>query len=78
MPYNAVCNYYYSLTYIKASMLCYGTYLLCYTAHLYICVYIYNVAPEDGLESPKHVEQLKIKTSYKNLCILLVHFHISV
>ena len=36
---------------------------------------IYNIAPEDGLESPKHVEHPKIKTSYKNLCILLVHFH---
>ena len=38
---------------------------------LYIC----NVAPVHGLQSPKHVEHPKIKTSYKNLCILLVHFH---
>ena len=38
---------------------------------------VYNVVPEDGLDIPKHVEHPKIKTSYKNLCILLVHFHIS-
>ena len=31
---------------------------------------MYNVAPEDGLESPKYVEHPKIKTSYKNLCIV--------
>ena len=39
------------------------------------CIYINNVAPEVGLDSPKHVEHPKIKTSYKNLCILLVLFH---
>ena len=43
---------------------------------LYIYIYIYNVSPEDGLESPKYVEHPEIKTSYKNLYILLVHFHI--
>ena len=48
------------------------TCLLRYTA------YINNVTPEDGLESPKHVERPKIKTNYRNLCILLVHFHIAV
>ena len=31
---------------------------------------------EDGLQSPKNVEQPTIKTSYKNLYILLVHLHI--
>ena len=50
-------------------MLYYNTYLLRYTA------YIYNVVPEDGLDSPKHVQHPKIKTGYKNLCILLVHLH---
>jgi hypothetical protein len=35
--------------------------------------YIYNVAPEDELKSPKHVEHPKINTTHKNLCILLVH-----
>ena len=55
-------------------MLCYSTYLLRYTAY----IYVYNIAPEDGLESPKHVEHPKIKTIHKNLCILLVRFHIAV
>ena len=46
--------------------------------HLQVTLFIYiNVSPEDGLESPKHAEHPKIKTSYKNLCILLVHFHIT-
>ena len=40
-------------------------------------VYINNVAAEEGLDSPKHIEHPKIKTSYKNLCILLVHLHIT-
>ena len=55
-------------------MLCYSTYLLRYTAY----IYINNVAPEDGLESPKHVERPKIKTGYKNLCTFLVLLHIGV
>ena len=41
-------------------------------------LYINNVGPEDGLESPKHVEHPKIKIGYKNLCIFLAHFHIAV
>ena len=41
-------------------------------------VYINNVAPEDGLQSPKHVEHPKMKTNYKNLCILLARFRIEV
>ena len=43
-----------------------------YIQELYIYIHIYT-APEDGLHSPKRVEHPKIKTSYKNLCILLVH-----
>ena len=42
-----------------------------------LVIYINNITPEDGLDSPKHVGHTKIKTSYKNLCILLVHFHIA-
>ena len=44
----------------------------------YIYKHTNNVAPEDGLESSKHVEHPKIKTSYKNFCILMVHLHIAV
>ena len=44
--------------------------------HIPTALYSLYVAPEDGLDSPKHVEHPKIKTSYKNLCILLVHLHI--
>ena len=39
---------------------------------------IQNVVPEDGLESPKYVEHLKKKASYKNLCILLINFYMAV
>ena len=45
-----------------------------YSLYIYIYIHINNVSPEDGLDSPEHVEHPKIKTSYKNLCILLVHF----
>ena len=43
-----------------------------YILHIY--TYIYNVVPEGGLESPKHVEHPKIKTSYKNVVHLVGSF----
>ena len=55
----------------------YSLYIYIYI-YIHIHIYIYNVAPEDGVESPKHVEHPEIKSSYNNLYILLVHFHIAV
>ena len=47
------------------------------TALYSLYIHINNSVPQDGLESPKHVEHPKIKTSCNNMCILLVHSHIA-
>ena len=46
------------------------------TSLYFIYIYIYNDGPEAGLDSPKHVDHPQIQISFKNLWILLVHFHI--